>query len=60
MESQLAELTGQAARVAEYVKRLEHVNYGLSVRVEQMGRDSTHSASLPVVGGGSMGSHDLF
>ncbi len=60
MESQLAELQGQSATVAEYVKRLEHVNYALSIRVEQMGRASVHAASSPVVGGGSMGSHDVF
>ncbi len=57
MESQLAELQGQSTMVSEYVKRLEHVNYALSVRVEQMGRASMHSASSPVVG---RGSHDVF
>ncbi len=60
MESQLAELQRQSATVAEYVKRLEHVNYALSVRVEQMGRASTPSASSPVFGEGFMGPRDVF
>ncbi len=59
MESQLAELQRQSETVGEYVKRLEHVNYALSVRVEQMGR-ATHSASSPVFGEGSMGPRDVF
>ncbi len=60
MESQLAELHRQSETCSEYVRRLEHVNYALSVRVEQMGRALPHSASSPAFGEGHMGPRDVF